>query len=590
MFPTPLLKRGGGRRALSAGLLAVLASLLLLSGAQSGVIASDSGWYTGNPLLGPATLTNLASAGGTTYAAGASGTLLKSTDGGSTWAGIVTGIQQNLTIVRIVGDNPSSLVVGGASFLNRSDNGGQTFTRLPFASSGASLVTAAFPSSTVGYIVLSNGSVLSTADGGRTFTRRTAIPGGKPTDLIAVADTTCFAVTEGGTIQRTTDGAGSWTQVASVPTALRGIEKADATTMYAVGNGLTVLKSVDGGATWNAKPVSGVPPGNLTSVRTAGAGIALLTTEVGNQLLRTTNGGDSFASIVPSSDATFGAAFVSPTRAVTVGAFGSAETSDDGGANWHAVGSRIQGSFHVLYAVSGLVAYAGGDNGVLARTVDGGQTWANISPPTSGRILGIAAPSAETLFVLAADGTLQRSDNGGASYRILNTGTNIVPSSVAALDGQNILLIGPRGVRRSINGGDEFLPVAGKAVANALVRSVERVGKTVYVYGDRALLVSKDGGATWKVAKMPAKRSIRDLSFGTAASGFLLDTRGDLWTTANGGRRWQENECVGAWRLSGVDFTDAKHGFLLGTPLGGSTRARISFARTTAPSPGTRSS
>jgi photosystem II stability/assembly factor-like uncharacterized protein len=98
MFPTPLFKRGGGRRALSACLLAVLASLLLLSGAQSGVIASDSGWYTGNPLLGPATLTNLASAGGTTYAAGASGTLLKSTDGGSTWAGIVTGIQQNLTI------------------------------------------------------------------------------------------------------------------------------------------------------------------------------------------------------------------------------------------------------------------------------------------------------------------------------------------------------------------------------------------------------------------------------------------------------------------------------------------------------------
>ena len=150
MFPTPLLERGGGRRALSVGLLAVVASLLLLSGAQSGVIASDSGWYTGNPLLGPATLTNLASAGGTTYAAGASGTLLKSTDGGSTWAGIVTGIQQDLTIVRIVGGNPSSLVVGGASFLNRSDNGGQTFTRLPFASSGASLVTAAFPSSTVG--------------------------------------------------------------------------------------------------------------------------------------------------------------------------------------------------------------------------------------------------------------------------------------------------------------------------------------------------------------------------------------------------------------------------------------------------------
>ena len=88
------------------------------------------------------------------------------------------------------------------------------------------------------------------------------------------------------------------------------------------------------------------------------------------------------------------------------------------------------------------------------------------------------------------------------------------------------------------------------------------------MYGDRTLLVSKDGGASWNAVKTPAKRSIRDLSFGTAATGLLLDTRGDLWVTTNGGRIWRENECVGAWRLSGVDFADARHGFVLGTPFG----------------------
>ena len=82
-----------------------LASLLLLSGAQSGVQAPGAGWYSGNPLLGPSTLTSLASAGGTTYAAGNEGTLLKSTDGGLTWAGIATGIQDNLSLVRIAGDD-----------------------------------------------------------------------------------------------------------------------------------------------------------------------------------------------------------------------------------------------------------------------------------------------------------------------------------------------------------------------------------------------------------------------------------------------------------------------------------------------------
>ena len=175
--------------------------------------APGAGWYSGNPLLGPSTLTSLASAGGTTYAAGNEGTLLKSIDGGLTWAGIATGIQDNLSLVRIVGGDPNSIVVGGATILRRSDNGGKTFTRLPFARGSASLVTAAFPSSEIGYLVLSNGFVLSTADGGRTFTRKTAIPGGKPTDIIATSVTTAFAVTEGGAIQRTSDGAASWTQI-----------------------------------------------------------------------------------------------------------------------------------------------------------------------------------------------------------------------------------------------------------------------------------------------------------------------------------------------------------------------------------------
>jgi photosystem II stability/assembly factor-like uncharacterized protein len=200
--------------------------------------------------------------------------------------------------------------------------------------------------------------------------------------------------------------------------------------------------------------------------------------------------------------------------------------------------------------------------------MDGGQTWVNISPPTSERILGIAAPTAETLFVLAADGSLQRSDNGGVSYRILNTGTTTVPSAVVALDGQRILLIGPRGIRRSTNGGEEFLGLAGKVAASASLRSAERIGSTVYAYGERALLVSKDGGATSKAVKMPARRSIRDLAFGTAATGFLLDTRGYLWRTTNSARSWREIGCLGAWRVSGVDFADAKHGFALGTPFG----------------------
>ena len=560
--------RGSGRRLLAVLLGIAFASLLLLSGAQSGVQAPGAGWYSGNPLLGPSTLTSLASAEGTTYAAGNEGALLKSTDGGLTWSGIATGIQDNLSIVRIVGGDPNSIVVGGATFLKRSDNGGKTFTRLPFSRGSASLVTAAFPTSEVGYLVLSNGFVLSTADGGRTFTRKTAVPGGKPTDIVTTSATSAFAVTEAGAIQRTTDGATSWTLVGMSPTALRAIERADVATLYAVGDGQTFVKSTDGGTTWRNYLVPGVSGENLTSIRTAGPDLALVTTATGDRLLRTIDGGRTFASIVPSSDASLGVVFVTPSRAVAVGAFGSAQVSNDAGANWQTVGSRIEGPFSVLHAVSGSTAFAGGPQGALASTVDGGQTWETISPPTNASIVGIAAPTPSTLFVLASDGSLQRSDNQGVSYRILNTGTPRAISAVVALDTETIVLIGPRGLLRSTNGGDEFTAVPGKIGGSALLRTGEVVSGRMYAYGARTLVVSTDRGKTWKAIKTPAKRSILDVSFGSVSTGYLLDTRGELWRTKNGGKTWDEIECLGTWRLNGVDFVDANHGFALVRPTG----------------------
>jgi hypothetical protein len=62
MLRAPLIRSGSGRRLLAL-LGTTFASLLLLSGAQSGVQAPGAGWYSGNPLLGPSTLTSLASAG-----------------------------------------------------------------------------------------------------------------------------------------------------------------------------------------------------------------------------------------------------------------------------------------------------------------------------------------------------------------------------------------------------------------------------------------------------------------------------------------------------------------------------------------------
>lgn len=54
---------------------ALTAALTLIAGASAGVNTPHSGWYSGNPVLGPNNLTDLVCAGSTCYAAGAFGVL-----------------------------------------------------------------------------------------------------------------------------------------------------------------------------------------------------------------------------------------------------------------------------------------------------------------------------------------------------------------------------------------------------------------------------------------------------------------------------------------------------------------------------------
>lgn len=542
---------------------AFTAALTLIAGASAGVNTPHSGWYSGNPVLGPNSLTDVVCAGTTCYASGSFGTLLKSSDGGSSWAGIVTGLTLDLRRVQLAG-SAERIVVGGGCSLRRSDDGGDNFERLPFTASDAfcqsPLAAFAFPSSNVGYLALGNGSVLSTADGGRTFTRRTPVPSGTVMDLLCTSETTCFAGTATGQIQRTNDGAVSWTLVGQIGVQLNGLEQADATTLYAVGQALTLFKSSDAGATWERKSVTGVPPADLMAIRCAGPDTCLIATRDATRVVRTTDGGDTFASVVAPAESARAVELASATRGLAVGSVGSAVVSDDAGETWRLVGTRLADQFSVLEAATDRIAYAGGPAGALARTADGGQSWANVSPPTSVAIFAVAAPTASRLFVLASDGTLQRSDNAGQSYALLNAGTPVGANDVVATDAQHVLLVGRGGIRRSINGGETFSSVSDRDLRRANLFGAETAGSGMFAFGPGRLLFSPNGGLSWRRLRLPSRRGVHDVSFVSASTGYLLDRAGRLWRTTSGGRAWTELVAVGR-RVFEVDFSDARNGY-----------------------------
>src|SRR5262249_47414658 len=176
--------------------------------------------------------------GGRGYAGGDFGTLLRTDDGGATWRGLATGFTQDVGRVRMISAN--SVVIGGGCALRRSDDGGASFHRLPGTGSDqrctSQLAAFAFPSGSVGYLALQNGNVLRTSDGGKTWRRRTAVPGTfatdprsrvQPSDIIFTSADTGF-VTAAGALYGTTDGGQTWAPSAQSSLSLHAMAFQDA--------------------------------------------------------------------------------------------------------------------------------------------------------------------------------------------------------------------------------------------------------------------------------------------------------------------------------------------------------------------------
>lgn len=557
----------------------VMAAMALAPAAASAdpVLTGHSGWFWGNPRPQGNDVLALAFAGGRGYASGAFGTLLRTDDQGATFTGLAPATTQDLTDLQVIDAN--TLVTGGGCTLRRSDDGGQTFKRLPFTASEArcpaGVVSFSFPSSSVGFLLLSDGTVLETTDGGGTFSRQTAVPGtgatgdDTPVSAGAVAftsPTTGYAVTQAGQIYRTTDSANSFTLVSSGNPGLAAVTFPSATVGYAVGDGNALLKSTDGGATWQPKAIDpAVGSSNLRSISCASETTCLIAVEQGNRLLRTNDGGTTVTAVTPSTQRINAAAFAGGLRVVAAGRGGATVVSDDAATTFAPVGGDLSSGGYTRGLRAGVrgTAYAPGDNGKVARTTDGGGTWRTFNVSTSEDVADVSFPTPDTGYALDTGGTVLRTANAGLSWQILNLGTAPAPVSIRALNPSTLLLVESRGLRRSTDGGRAFSIVRSRAILRSHFTSTNLAGRSVFVYGAKSLAFSRDAGRTWSAVRLPSRRrGIMQADFLSARIGWVLDRTGRLFATRSGGRRWTEVTGAGTTNVHGVSFSSSRDGFL----------------------------
>ena len=106
-------------------------------------------------------------------------------------------------------------------------------------------------------------------------------------------------------------------------------------------------------------------------------------------------------------------------------------------------------------------------------------------------------------------------------------------SGLSALDQNRLLLVGD-GAALSRDGGETFDRASGK-IARARLNAADIAPGAVFAYGPRVIFKSTDQGVHWKAVKTPKRRAVADLDFVGRNIGYLLDTRGVLWKTTNGG-------------------------------------------------------
>ncbi|HYF24592.1 MAG TPA: YCF48-related protein [Baekduia sp.] len=572
------------KRILCAAVPAAILAACAPQAASANVTVGSSGWEWGTPAPQGNTLRAMAFGPGRGYAVGDFGTLLATDDAGATWSGLRSGTFQALTEVQAV--DADTMVAGGGCVARRSDDGGRSFSRIAFTPVEAScrepLVAMAFPAERTGFLILADGTVLQTNDGGTEFAQKTAIPGSRsapggaqnrPADA-AFTSTTTGVVAIGGQLYRTVDGANSWSLVADAQRLVRSVVFVDANVGYAVGTGSLVLTTTDGGATWKGLEAKAPAPLDLATIRCASAELCVAATVGGNVLARTADGGATWTFPTLSTDPLHAVAFASAARLVAGGAQGATVVSDDGGITASPIGSRLTGQFRRIRAgLAAGTAFAPGADGALAKTLDGGRTWTRGNVSTSEDVLDVAFPTATEGYALDVDGGLFRTSTGGASWRPLDKGTTARPVAVFAPAAGQVLLIGPRGVRRSADGGEAFTQIRGGAVARASLAGVDRAGAHIVAWGTSTLVRSSDGGRTWKaIAKPSGKLRLRAADFLTAKTGFVLDGVGRVWRTRDGGRRWTELPGVGTDQAYDLAFSSTRDGYLLSPISSGSTR------------------
>ena len=191
--------------------------------------------------------------------------------------------------------------------------------------------------------------------------------------------------------------------------------------------------------------------------------------------------------------------------------------------------------------------------GLIGRTDDGGRTWrfnSNLLGTPTGpgqmRVLAVRFFDSHRGLVTTSSGAILSTSDGGENWaRVSRPDRGGAAANVFFLDERRAWAVGPRGVLRTDDMGQQW--VAASLDENA----ASIAGRAIHFLDDRngwlagmhaALMHTADGGETWESVTLPLPAEERpglwDLFFVDRQFGWVVGEEGTMVATRDGGSTW----------------------------------------------------
>jgi hypothetical protein len=506
----------------------------------------------------------------TIYAATEALGVCKSTDGGTTWTQLISGLpndansyQRPVKSIAINPQTPTVIIAGTEAGIYTSTSSGNTWTLSGAANHSVQFIAFA-PSAPNTAYGSANGGVFKTTDGGTTWV---SVNGGLPSTVsegqLTVSPTTpntAFLVAEDN-VYRTTNGGTSWAVSNSGATGAFfygniSIDPVNPITMFLTAVGSCGLcKSTDGGATWTTVGATGLPTlfgiANLAETTTIDpATPSRMFAGTPNGVYRSTNNGATWVSAG------------SGLNGLSIG--GMALGGDAPASLFVGTSSVTTDGSNILKLPGGALPFTN-----LAQVVSDGELTDLVIDPTNGSI--VYAVGGRT-----SNGTcrqIYKSTNGGTSFTAINPST--VPSTLCAgslvMDptAPATLYLGvssPTGgaqsavVYKTTNGGTSWTSVStGLSFSVQRIAISKRTPSILYAGSASTVYKTTNGGGTW----INVNSGLPSLNNSSGGGRLAIDPTDDnlvyfgtnqgVYGTTNGGSSWTAKR--GGWpTIHGVFF------------------------------------